>query len=69
MTHLGVRLWNLILVKWLYQTRSEGLTGYSDLSVLLPLRARLGHLSWNNSGGSATAGIGANSTTEKDNKQ
>jgi hypothetical protein len=40
-THLRVRLWNLILVKWLYQTRSEGLTGYSDLSVL---------------GGSATAG-------------
>jgi hypothetical protein len=33
-THLQVRLWNLILVKWLYQTRSEGLMGYSDLSVL-----------------------------------
>jgi hypothetical protein len=27
--------------------------------------ARLGHLSWNNSGGSTTAGIGANTTTEK----
>jgi hypothetical protein len=40
--------------KWLYRTRSEGLTGYSYLSVLLPLRVRLGHLSWNNSGGSAT---------------
>jgi hypothetical protein len=40
--------------KWLYRTRSEGLTGYSCLSVLLPLRVRLGHLSWNNSGGSAT---------------
>jgi hypothetical protein len=26
---------------------------------------RLGHLSWNNSGGSATAGIGANTSTEK----
>jgi hypothetical protein len=37
-----VRLWNLILVKWLYQTRSEGLTGYSDLSVLWPLRRDLG---------------------------
>jgi hypothetical protein len=37
-----VRLWNLILVKWLYQTRSEGLTGYSDLSVLRPLRRDLG---------------------------
>jgi hypothetical protein len=24
--------------KWLYQTRSDGLTGYSGLSVLLPLR-------------------------------
>jgi hypothetical protein len=33
---------DLILVKWLYQTRSEGLTGYSDLSVLLPLRRDLG---------------------------
>jgi hypothetical protein len=31
--------------KWLYRTRFEGLTGYSDLSVLLPLRVRLGHLS------------------------
>jgi hypothetical protein len=41
--------------KWLYWTRSEGLTGYSDLSVLLPLRVRLGHLNWNNSGGSATS--------------
>jgi hypothetical protein len=40
--------------KWLYRTRSEGLTSYSCLSVLLPLRARLGHLSWNNLGGSAT---------------
>jgi hypothetical protein len=35
-------VWNLILVKWLYQTRSEGLTGYSDLSVLRPLRRDLG---------------------------
>jgi hypothetical protein len=43
--------------KWLYRTRSEGLTGYSCLSVLLPLRERLGHLSWNNSGGSATGCI------------
>jgi hypothetical protein len=42
------------LGKWLYQTRSEGLTGYSCLSALLPLRVRLGHLSWNNLGGSAT---------------
>jgi hypothetical protein len=40
--------------KWLYQTRSEGLTSYSCLSALLPLRVRLEHLSWNNSGGSAT---------------
>jgi hypothetical protein len=43
--------------KWLYRTRSEGLTGYSCLSVLLPLRVRLGHLSWNNSGGSATCPV------------
>jgi hypothetical protein len=41
-THLRVRLWNLILVKWLYQTRSEELTGYSDLSVLRHLRRDLG---------------------------
>jgi hypothetical protein len=53
------------LDKWLYRTRSEGLTSYSGLSVLLPLRGRLGHLSWNNPGGSATAGIGANTSTEK----
>jgi hypothetical protein len=41
-THLRVILWNLILVKWLYQTISERLTGYSDLSVLWPLRRDLG---------------------------
>jgi hypothetical protein len=35
-------MWYLILVRWLYQTRSEGLTGYSDLSVLRPLRHDLG---------------------------
>jgi hypothetical protein len=35
-------MWYLILVKWLYQTRSEGLTGYSDLSVLQPPRLDLG---------------------------
>jgi hypothetical protein len=28
--------------EWLYQTRSEGLTGYSNLSVLRPLRRDLG---------------------------
>jgi hypothetical protein len=37
-----VSMWYLILVKWLYKTRSEGLTGYSDLSVLRPLRRDLG---------------------------
>jgi hypothetical protein len=41
-THLRVSMWYLILVKWLYQTRSEGLMGYFDLSVLLPLRRDLG---------------------------
>jgi hypothetical protein len=41
-THLRVITWYLILVKCLYQTRSEGLTGYSDLSVLRPLRRNLG---------------------------
>jgi hypothetical protein len=37
-----VSLWYLILVKWLYQTRSKGLTGYSDLSVLRLMRHDLG---------------------------
>jgi hypothetical protein len=32
----------ITLVEWLYQTRSEGLTGYSDLSVLRPQRRDLG---------------------------
>jgi hypothetical protein len=41
MTHHRVSLWYLILDEWLYQTRSEGLTGYSDLSVLRPLRRDL----------------------------
>jgi hypothetical protein len=41
-THLRVSLWYLILDKWLYQTRSKGLTRYSDLSVLRPLRRDLG---------------------------
>jgi hypothetical protein len=40
--------------QWLYRTRSEGLTGYSGLSVLLHLRVRHWHLSWNNLGCSAT---------------
>jgi hypothetical protein len=31
----------------------------------LASKAGLGHLSWNNPGGSATAGIGANTTTEE----
>jgi hypothetical protein len=35
-------MWYLILVKWLYQTRFEGLTVYYDLSVLRPLRRDLG---------------------------
>jgi hypothetical protein len=30
------------LDEWLYHTISEGLTGYSDLSVLRPLRRDLG---------------------------
>jgi hypothetical protein len=33
-----------------------------------PTKQTLRHLSWNNLGGSATAGIGASTTTEKDNK-
>jgi hypothetical protein len=41
-THLRVSMWYLILVEWLYQTRSEELTGYSNLSVLRPLRRDLG---------------------------
>jgi hypothetical protein len=42
-TQLRVSLWYLILDKWLYQTRSEGLTGYSNLSVLRPLRRDSGN--------------------------
>jgi hypothetical protein len=33
--------------------------------VLLPLRVRIGHLSWNNSGGSATVDIRAFTITEE----
>jgi hypothetical protein len=45
--------------------------GYFDLSALLPLRVRLGHLSWNNLGGSATwrsiehAGLGGSDESEE----
>jgi hypothetical protein len=35
-------MWYLILVNSLYQTRSEGLKGYFDLSVLRPLGHDLG---------------------------
>jgi hypothetical protein len=35
-------MWYLILVELLCQTRSEGLTSYSDLNVLQPLRRDLG---------------------------
>jgi hypothetical protein len=52
--------------KWLYRTRSEGLTGYSCLSVLLPLRVRLGHLRWNNSGGSAIESFEDSSLPSRD---
>jgi hypothetical protein len=38
---------------------------YSGLSVLVPLKVRLGYLSLNNSGGSATAGIRAITITEE----
>jgi hypothetical protein len=38
---------------------------FSGLIVLLPLRVRLGHLSWNNSGGSATASIRVITITEE----
>jgi hypothetical protein len=40
-THLRVSMWYSILIKWLYQTRSEGLTCYSNLSVLRPPRRDL----------------------------
>jgi hypothetical protein len=39
--HIRVSKWYSILVKWFYQTRSDGLTVYSYLSVLLPLRRDL----------------------------
>jgi hypothetical protein len=62
--HLRVSMWYLILLVAL----SDSIRG---TSVLFPfkcgfaLKARLGHLSWNNSDGSATAGIGARTTSEK----
>jgi hypothetical protein len=42
MFHLRVSKWYLILVEWFYQTKSDGLTVYSDLSASLPLRRVLG---------------------------
>jgi hypothetical protein len=37
-SHLQVSKWYLILAKWFYRTRFDGLIAYSNLSVLLPLR-------------------------------
>jgi hypothetical protein len=45
-----------IHVKWFYQTRSNRWTVYSNLSLSIASKVRLGHLSRNNLGDSATSG-------------
>ena len=63
-THHRVRLWYLILLV----ASSDYIRGTDVLFLFkcgLAFKVRLRHLSWNNSGGSATAGIGACTTTEE----
>jgi hypothetical protein len=43
----------------------QGVDGLFRFKCVVASKASLGHLSWNNSDGSATAGIGASTTTEK----
>jgi hypothetical protein len=62
--HLRVSTWYLILLVAL----SDQIRG-TDVLFLFKCgpasKVGLGHLSWNNSGGSTTAGIGACTTTEE----
>ena len=46
----------MILGKWLYRTRSKELNGLFRFKCVAAFKVRLGHLNWNNSGGSATVG-------------
>jgi hypothetical protein len=62
--HLRVSMWYLILLVAL----SDLIRGTDTLFLFkcgLAFWAGLRHLSWNNPGGSATAGIGACTTSEK----
>jgi hypothetical protein len=62
--HHRVSTWYLILLVAL----SDQIRGTDVLFLFkcgLASKAGLRHLSWNNSGGSATAGIGARTTTEE----
>jgi hypothetical protein len=63
-THHRVRLWYLILSVAL-SDYNRGIDGLFPFKCGLASKAGLRHLSWNNSGGSATAGIGACTTTEE----
>jgi hypothetical protein len=62
--HLQMSTWYLILLV----ASSDYIRGTDVLFLFkcgLAFKVRLRHLSWNNSGGSATAGIGACTTTEE----
>ena len=63
-THLRVRLWYLILSVAL-SDKIRGIDGLFPFKCGLASKAGLRHLSWNNSGSSTTAGIGARTTTEE----
>jgi hypothetical protein len=62
--HLRVRMWYLILLVAL----SDSIRGTDVLFLFkcgFAFKAGLEHLSWNNSGGSATAGVRACTTSEE----
>jgi hypothetical protein len=63
-THLRVRLWYLILSVAVSDS-IRGIDGLFPFKCGLASKAGLGHLSWNNSGSSAIAGIGACTTIEE----
>jgi hypothetical protein len=63
-THHRVRLWYLIL-SVAVSDKIRGIDGLFPFKCGLASKAGLRHLSWNNSGSSATAGIGACTTTEE----
>jgi hypothetical protein len=63
-THHRVRLWYLILSVALSDL-IRGIDGLFPFKCGLACEAGPRHLSWNSSGSSATAGIGACTTTEE----